>query len=462
MVGKGQKTQMQLALDVCAEGEAPSKTSQGSEPIVAEQSSESQARTESLMEAVCDQGNMRLALKRVVANKGSSGVDGMTVARLPGHLKRHWPTMRDELLKGTYRPQPVKRVEIDKPDGGKRALGIPTVVDRLVQQAILQVLQPIWDPTFSAHSYGFRPGRSAHQAVAQAQMHIQEGYGWVVDMDLERFFDRVNHDRLMARLATRIEDKRVLRVIRAFLTAGVLADGLVSPTQEGTPQGGPLSPLLSNVVLDELDRELEQRGHRFVRYADDCNIYLRSHRAGERVLASVSRFVSDKLKLRVNETKSAVGEPAERKFLGFSFTPGSNPKRRLAPKARKRFKDRVRKLTRPTAGRSIEQVVEEITSYLKGWLNYFGFCQVQKDFIELIKWLRRRLRSYLWRQWETPKNRYTELTQRGVPPKMARQAAGCRKGPWRMSASPVLQLALPNACFTALGIPTLTPRQAMP
>jgi RNA-directed DNA polymerase len=299
-------------------------------------------------------------------------MDGMTVQQLPEFLKQHWPVIREQLLSGTYVPQPVKRVEIPKPDGGVRKLGIPTVLDRFIQQAVMQVLQRRWDRTFSDHSYGFRPGRSAHQAVEQAQQYMAAGYRWVVDLDLEKFFDRVNHDKLMAKVAERVSDKGLLTLIRAFLRAGVMEGGLVSPVDEGTPQGGPLSPLLSNIVLNELDRELERRGLRFARYADDCNVYVRSRRAGERVMESITRFITAKLKLKVNQQKSAVARPWERKFLGFSFTNAGVPKRRIAPKAVDRFKGRVRELTRRTRGVSTERMAEELTRYLRGWVGYFG------------------------------------------------------------------------------------------
>src|SRR5579872_6599817 len=320
MDDRRQKNQLVLAFLEEDRGEAPKCLPEGTESFAVKRGTESPAIGEQLMEEVCERENCKQALARVKANKGSAGVDAMTVQQLPEFLKQHWPVIREQLLSGTYKPQPVKRVEIPKPDGGIRKLGIPTVLDRFIQQAVMQVLQRRWDRTFSEHSYGFRPGRSAHQAVEQAQKYIAEGCRWVVDLDLEKFFDRVNHDRLMAKIAERVGDKRLLKLIRAFLTAGVLEDGLVNPVDEGTPQGGPLSPLLSNIVLDEFDRELERRGLRFARYADDSNIYVRSKRAGERVMESVTRFIAMKLKLKVNEQKSAVARPGMRKFLGFSFT----------------------------------------------------------------------------------------------------------------------------------------------
>ena len=430
----------------------------GTEPPAAKRQPESPAGTESWMEAVCDRENLWKALKRVQANKGSAGVDGMTVKQLPGYLAKQWPAIRDQLLQGTYQPQPVKRVEIPKPDGGMRKLGIPTVLDRFIQQAVMQVLQGQWDRTFSQHSYGFRPGRSAHQAVAAAQHHIADGCRWVVDIDLEKFFDRVNHDRLMAAVAKRVQDKRLLKLIRAFLNAGVMENGLVSPTDEGTPQGGPLSPLLSNLVLDELDRELENRGHRFVRYADDCNIYVRSERAGQRVMESMECFISRKLKLKVNAAKSAVARPWERKLLGFTFTAHRQPKRRVAPKALSRFRQRVRELTRRTRGISVETMVKQLATYLRGWRGYFGFCQTPSVLRNLDSWIHRRFRCFQWKQWKRGRRRFAELRRMDVGKDLAAQTAGSSHGPWRISRSPALSYAMPGAFWEQLGLPRLQAR----
>ena len=361
---KRRNIQLELAFPAAARGEASSARRGGTEVRAAAAEPESPAVFGPVMEEVLDRENLKKALSQVRRNKGAPGVDGMTVEALPAYLKVHWPAIRDQLASGTYRPQPVRRVEIPKPGGGMRPLGIPTVLDRFIQQAVLQVLQGDWDPTFSEHAYGFRPGRSAHQSVARAQDYIAAGYRWVVDLDLEKSFDRVNHDRLMGLVAKRVSDKRLLKLIGGFLVAGVMANGLVGPTDEGTPQGGPLSPLLSNLVLDELDRELEARGHRFVRYADDCNICVRSERAGHRVIASVSRFLETKLKLKVKRAKSAVARPWQRKFLGFSFTTVGQPRRRIAPQALARFKARVRELTRRTRGVSLAQMIEELAIYL--------------------------------------------------------------------------------------------------
>jgi RNA-directed DNA polymerase len=456
MDDKRQKNQLELAFMEEDRGEAPKGLPEGTESSAGKRGTESPAIAEQLMEEVCGRENCKQALKRVKANKGSAGVDGMTVQQLPEYLKQHWPGIREQLLSGTYVPQPVKRVEIPKPDGGVRKLGIPTVLDRFIQQAVMQVLQGRWDRTFSDHSYGFRPGRSAHQAVVQAQQYIAEGYRWVVDLDLEKFFDRVNHDKLMAKIAERVNDQRLLRLIRTFLRAGVMEGGLVSPVDEGTPQGGPLSPLLSNIMLDEFDRELELRGLRFARYADDSNIYVRSRRAGERVMASLTAFLTTKLKLQVNQQKSAVARPWERKFLGFSFTSNREPKRRIAPQAVLRFKERIRELTSRTRGVSIERMAEELAQYLKGWLGYFGKCQTPSVLQGLEEWTRRRLRSVIWKQWKRGTVRFAELRKRGVGTDLAAKTAGSAHGPWRLANSPALAIALPNAYFDSLGIPRLT------
>jgi len=453
-----QKIQLKLAFAEESRSEAPIVSQEGTKSFTAERKAESPAIVERLMEEVCERRNCEQALKRVRSNKGSAGVGRMTVQQLPAYLKKHWPNIREQLLAGTYKPQPVLRVEIPKPDGGVRKLGIPTVVDRFIQQAVLQILQQRWDPTFSDHSYGFRPGRSAHQAITQAQQYIAEGNGVVVDIDWEKFFDKVNHDRLMAALAKRIADKRMLKLIRAFLNAGVMENGLVSAVDEGTPQGGPLSPLLSNIVLDELDRELERRGHRFVRYADDCNIYVRSYRAGDRVMESISHFITKKLKLKVNSEKSAVARPMVRKFLGFSFTSGRSARRRLAPKAIHRFKQRVRELTRRTRGVKIETMVAQLAPYLRGWKNYFGYCQTPSVLEALEHWYRRRLRSVLWKQWKQGSVRFAELRKRGVGRDLAAQTAGSVHGPWRLADSPALHMALPNTFFDSLGLPRLIVR----
>jgi RNA-directed DNA polymerase len=452
---KQQNIQMRLDFSSALTGAARGVAGEETESSGAASGPESPAKTDRLMEEVCERENLKEALRQVKANKGSSGVDGMTVVALSDYLRQHWPAIREQLLKGTYEPKPVRRVEIPKPDGGVRKLGIPTVLDRFIQQAVMQVLQRRWDRTFSDHSYGFRPRRSAHQAVAQAQQYIAEGYGWVVDLDLEKFFDRVNHDKLMGRIANRIEDMRLLKLIRAFLNAGVMENGLVSPSVKGTPQGGPLSPLLSNLVLDELDQELERRGHRFVRYADDSNIYVRSKRAGQRVMESVRRFITQKLRLKVNEAKSAVARPQDRKFLGFSFTKGPEIKRTIAPKALDRFKRRIRELTRRAKGVSLESTVEELAPYLRGWRSYFGFCETPEVLIGLTRWVRLRLRSALWRQWKTPRRRRAALLQLGVRPRLARNTAGSGLGPWYLARAKALSVGLSNAYFKSLGLPTL-------
>jgi RNA-directed DNA polymerase len=451
-----QNIQMELDFSSTRAGEACETGREATESRLAAHDTESPARTNRLMEEVCERENLKEALRKVKANKGSAGIDRMTVDQLSDYLKQHWPAIREQLLNGTYEPKPVRRVEIPKPDGGgMRKLGIPSVLDRFIQQAVMQVLQRRWDRTFSESSYGFRPGRSAHQAVAQAQQYIAEGYGWCVDFDLEKFFDRVNHDKLMGRIAKRVEDKRLLKLIRAFLNAGVMENGLVSPSVEGTPQGGPLSPLLSNLVLDELDRELERRGLRFVRYADDCNIYVRSERAGQRVMESITRFITQKLKLKVNEPKSAVARPQERKFLGFSFSVGTEVKRVIAPKALDRFKQRIREITPRAKGVSLETTMEELAPYMRGWRSYFGFCETPEVLRSLTSWVRRRLRCALWRQWKTPRRRRAALLALGVPPPLASSMAGSGRGPWYLALTHTLHVWLSNAYFKSLGLPSL-------
>jgi RNA-directed DNA polymerase len=447
-----QKSQIELNLGTGAEGEAPSAAAQAAEARAAKACLERPAAAAPSMEAVVERENLKKALAQVKRNKGAAGIDGMSVDELPAYLKEHWLTIGAQLLAGTYKPQPVRRVEIPKASGGTRPLGIPTVLDRFIQQAVMQVLQADWDPTFSEASFGFRPGHSAHQAVERAQTYIASGQAFVVDMDLEKFFDRVNHDILMGLVAKRVADKRLLKLIRGFLTAGVLEGGLVGPTEEGTPQGGPLSPLLSNLMLDVLDKELEKRGHRFVRYADDCNIYVRSQRAGERVMTGLERFLAKRLKLTVNKAKSAVAKSSVRKFLGFSYTSGKEPRRRIAPSALARFKAKVRELTRRTCGRSLAQIVKELTTYVVGWRGYFGFCQTPSVLRRLDEWLRRRLRAIAWKQWKRGRTRFTELRRRGVGRDLAAQTAGSPHGPWRLANSPALTIALPTVSFRSLGL----------
>ena len=458
MNGTRQKTsdrQRQLLLAFAAEGrdEVPDGPAEGTVPFAANSITESPTSSDRLMERICDPLNLESAMARVIANGGAPGVDGMTVRKLEKYFEQHSGRIIGELLSGTYRPQPVKRVEIPKPDGGVRKLGIPTAVDRVVQQAILLVLSPQWDAAFSDNSFGFRPNRSAHDAVARAQSYLEAGYTWVVDMDLEKFFDRVNHDVLMSRVAKRVDDKRLLKLIRAFLNSGVLVDGLFNGTPLGTPQGGPLSPLLSNLLLDELDRELESRGLRFSRYADDCNIYVKSKRAGDRVLHSVTAWLATRLRLQVNASKSAVDRPWKRKFLGFTFT--TRRKRSIAPASRAKFKKRVREITKRNRGSSLSRVISELRSYLIGWRGYFGFCETPSVLRQLESWIHRRLRSYAWKQWKTGKRRFKELRQLGVGKDLAAQTAGSRKGVWHNSRSPALNFALPRRVLAELGVPLL-------
>jgi RNA-directed DNA polymerase len=409
--------------------------------------------TQTLMEEVLRRENMLVAHKRVVRNGGAPGVDGMTVDELEGFIRKHWARIREELLGDVYQPRPVRRVEIPKPDGrGTRMLGIPTVLDRLIQQALNQVLTPIFDPTFSEGSFGFRPGRSTHGAVLCAREHIAAGYRWCVDMDLEKFFDRVNHDVLMARVARRVKDKRVLRLIRRYLQAGMMEGGLVSPRTEGTPQGGPLSPLLSNILLDDLDRELERRRHRFVRYADDANVYVRSKAAGERVLASLETFLTERLRLKVNREKSAVARPWERKFLGYTVTVNRTPKLKPSPQAVQRLKTKLRPVLRAGRGRNLAGVVKTLNPIVRGWTAYFRLADVKVTFEGLDEWLRRKLRCILWRQWKRPRTRLKELRKRGLERERAATSAYNGRGPWWNAGASHMNQAVPTRELRRLGL----------
>lgn len=417
----------------------------------------------SLIEQVVRRENMQRAYERVVRNGGAPGADGITVEALGRHCREHWTRIRAELLDGSYQPQPVRKVEIPKPDGkGKRLLGIPCVIDRLIQQALLQVLQPLLDPNFSNASYGFRPGRSTHGAIAHARSHIEAGYRYVVDLDLEKFFDRVNHDVLMSRVAKKVGDKRVLRVIRRYLQAGVMEGGLVTPRTEGTPQGGPLSPLLSNVLLDDLDKELERRGHRHVRYADDCNVYVKSKSAGERVMASLKRYLSDRLKLKVNEEKSAVARPWERKFLGYTVLPRGQGKMKLKPAAEsvKRLKKKLRPLLRRGRGQKLSEVIAVLNRITRGWVAYFRLSEVKQSFEGLDQWIRRKLRCILWRQWKRPRTRLKELLKRGLEPEHARASASNGRGPWWNAGAMHMNQAVPTRVLGEMGLVSLLDEHA--
>jgi len=408
------------------------------------------------MEAVVERENMWAALRRVKRNKGAAGVDHMTVAELDDYLRKEWPRIKQELLEDRYTPRPVLGVEIPKPDGkGMRQLGIPTVVDRLIQQALHQVLQPLFEPGFSESSYGFRPGRSAHDAVLKAREHVSEGRRWVVDMDLEKFFDRVNHDMLMSRVARRVKDKRVLRLIRSYLRAGLLKDGLVSQRVEGTPQGGPLSPLLSNILLDDLDKELEKRGHAFCRYADDCNIYVRTRRTGERVLASVTQFLEHKLKLRVNAAKSAVARPWDRKFLGYSMTVHKRPRLKAAPQSVQRLKAKLKTLFRAGRGRNIRRFIAELAPVLRGWITYYRHAEVRGIFEELDGWIRRKLRCLIWRQWKRPRTRLKKLKALGLDEERAARSAYNGRGPWWNAGASHMNEVFTLRHFDDLGLVSL-------
>jgi len=430
--------------------EEPHKPDLSAADFIATRLAESPTGDIRLMESICERENMRKALRRVEKNKGAPGIDGMKTTQLRGYIRRNWQWIKVALLAGAYKPLPVLRTEIEKRDGGMRPLGIPTVVDRLIQQATLQVLQGIWDHTFSEYSYGFRPKRSQKMAITQCKHYVEEGYTHTVDIDLAKFFDRVNHDRLMSRLATRIADKRVLRYIRRCLQSGVLIGGLVQPTREGTPQGGPLSPLLSNIVLDELDKELEKRGLHFARYADDCVIYVKSKRAGSRVMSTVSRFITRKLKLKVNETKSSVTRPWHSKYLGFRVTRFMGHIRIVAhEKSLQRFRDKIRTLTARKRGRSIWHIIRELNEYLRGWWGYYRIGISQTVANTLNRWIRRRLRAYIWKQWRLPRTKVRKLKGGGVPHKWAKMLGNTRKGPWRISRCSNLIQTLPDRYFNS-------------
>lgn len=412
-----------------------------------------------MLERILSRENLLLALERVEKNKGSHGVDQMPVESLRAHFVDHWYTLKGEILAGTYTPSPVRRVEIPKPNGGVRKLGIPTVIDRFLQQAIAQVLTQIYDPTFSHQSYGFRPNKRGHDAVRQARNYIKEGKRWIVDIDLEKFFDKVNHDRLMQKLSERVTDRRVLQLIRRYLQAGVMDRGLVQPNTEGTPQGGPLSPLLSNIVLDELDKELETRGLSFVRYADDCNIYVSSKRAGLRAMENITKFIEGKLKLKVNEQKSAVDRPWKRKFLGFSFTSDKErPKIRIHQESMRRFKQRIRELTSRKHSIDMERRIERLNRYLVGWLGYYQLAETPTVFRNMDSWIRRRMRMIRWKEWKKTKAKYTNLMKLGIDKWKAWEWANSRKAYWRISSSPILHVALGNKYWQKSGLKSLLNR----
>ena len=420
---------------------------------------ETRPESEKLMEEVVESKNLKEAYRKVVRNGGAAGVDNMLVSELKPYLKKEWQKIKEELLSDQYKPQPVRRVEIPKPGGkGMRKLGIPTVVDRLIQQAVLQVLDPIFDPGFSESSYGFRKGRSAHQAVLKAQEYVASGKRWVVDLDLEKFFDRVNHDVLMSRVARKVRDKRVLRLIRRYLQAGIMDGGLVEPTREGTPQGGPLSPLLSNILLDELDKELERREHAFCRYADDSNIYVASKRAGERVKESITQFLAKRLKLKVNEEKSSVDRPWKRKLLGYSMTTDKEPRLKVSPESEARFRMKLKELFRRGRGWSLKRTIETMESLLTGWMNYFKLARVKATFERLDQWIRRRLRCILWRQWKRPRTRAKKLMRRRLSEERARKSSGNGRGPWWNAGAQHMNLAYPKSYFDRLGLVSLLDR----
>ncbi|MCG6658486.1 group II intron reverse transcriptase/maturase [Halomonas campisalis] len=433
------------------QGQPPEFRPVGVETVPAS-SSWTKAEPTLLMEAVVATDNMEQAYRRVVANKGAPGADGMTAQQLADHLKQHWPTLRERLLAGEYHPSPIRAVEIPKPKGGTRQLGIPTVTDRLIQQALLQVLTPIFDPDFSESSYGYRPKRSAQQAVSAMKAHVTAGHRWVVDLDLKAFFDRVNHDLLMARVARRVHDKRALRLIRRYLEAGMFQDGLTAPRRQGTPQGGPLSPLLANILLDDVDKELERRGHRFCRYADDVQIYVRSRRAGERVMASLSDFLENSLRLTVNCDKSAVDRPWNRGYLGYTLTRHKLPRLTLAKASLQRLMQRVREILKRGRGRNIRRITRELAPVLRGWASYFSLVDVKRPLEALDRWIRRRLRGLIWRQWKRPRTRRRKLLALGLDEYRAWKSAGNGRGPWWNAGASHMNQALPNKWFDQRGL----------
>ena len=450
--GKSPQMSRQLELPLEGRGEAPRAQRSEEEPTAT--CGKERSGTSGLMELVCERQNLQAALKRVRKNKGSPGIDGMTVDELPEHLRAHWSELREQLLTAAYRPSMVKEQLIPKGNGEMRKLGIPTVLDRFIQQALLQVLQPIFDPSFSQHSHGFRPGRRAHDAIREARRLVQEGRRWVVDVDLEKFFDRVNHDVLMGRLDKRISDKTMLGLIRRYLNTGIMASGVVMERYEGTPQGGPLSPLLANVLLDEVDKELEKRGHAFVRYADDCNVYVRSEKAGLRVMGAMQKEFA-KLRLRINEAKSAVDRPWNRRFLGFTFRRGREIRRRVSPRAVEKAKDRIRELTNRNRGASMVTVIGELTSYLRGWLQYFGICQVPSPRRDLDEWIRARLRLLQVKQWKRGRTAYRGLVALGVHGPAAIHTARYVRRWWYAAHSPGMHQAMQTTYFDRLGLPRL-------
>jgi RNA-directed DNA polymerase len=416
---------------------------------------EDSIQNEALIEIMLGRANMEAAYRKVVSNKGAPGVDGMTTEDLKTYLQTDWIRIKEELLTGRYKPKPVKQVEIPKPDGGVRKLGIPTVIDRLIQQAIHQILNPIFDPNFSESSYGFRPGRGAHQAVLKAREYIAEGRRWVVDLDLEKFFDRVNHDILMSRVARKVKDKRILLLIRKYLQGGIMIGGLEMVREEGTPQGGPLSPLLSNILLDELDKELETRGHKFCRYADDCNVYVKSKEAGERVMQSIKVLLEKRLKLKVNEEKSKIERPWKRKFLGYTVTNEKKSRIRIATKTIDRMKDKIREIIGRSRGRSLQKTIKELKPKLRGWISYFRYTEVDSTLKELDSWIRRKLRKIIWKQMKLPRKRAKEMIKRGVAEDMARKAAGSHKGAWRNAMTKAMHIAFPVSFFEDMGLISL-------